>query len=94
MRGEFKCANGFTIYQAKKIFEYEFGEFFLKAEKNDEKLRFDAYVKDKILDENGRILKLKDHVNLQRFTNFWNLSPSNPAFNILIVDVPIKQSGR
>lgn len=93
MKGEFLYANGITIGVARRIYDYAFGDFFLYAEKNDEHLRFDIYVKDKILDENNKIIFLKDAIDLDYFSTFWNKEKSfhNPPWKIFVVDVKIEK---
>jgi hypothetical protein len=86
MKGEYIYANGLNISQSRKLFKFYFGDFFLKAEKNESKLRFDVYIKKRIKDGDN-ILLLEDFVDLDYFTDYWNESKSNPKFNILVLDI-------
>ena len=90
MKGEFVYANGYNISQARKLFKFYFGDFFFKAEKNDKKLRFDIYLKNRVKGEKNEVLQLEDYTDLEYFNNFWNCSNlNNPAFNVLVLNVDI-----
>jgi hypothetical protein len=89
MKGEFVYANGYNISQARKLFKFYFGDFFFKAEKNDKKMRFDVYLKNRI--KGGKkevVLSIEEYVDLEYFNSFWNgTNQSNPPFNVMVVDV-------
>ena len=90
MKGEFIYANGYNISQARKLLKFYFGDFFFKAEKNEKKLRFDIYLKNKVKGDKNEVLQLEDYTDLDYFNSFWNgANQSNPAFNLLVVDVQI-----
>lgn len=90
MKGEFVYANGYNISQARKLFRFYFGDFFFKAEKNDKKLRFDVYLKNRVKGEKNEVLQLEDYTDLEYFNNFWNFpNLNNPAFNVLVLNVDI-----
>ncbi len=88
MTGVYTYANGMNISQSRKLFQFYFGDFFFKAEKNDKKLRFDVYLKKFVKGENGEVLKLEECVDIDYFNEFWNKgNVNNPPFNLLILDV-------
>ena len=90
MKGEFIYANGYNISQARKLFKFYFGDFFFKAEKNEKKLRFDIYLKNRVKGDKNEVLSLEDYTDLDYFNSFWNgANQSNPAFNLLVVDVQV-----
>jgi hypothetical protein len=90
MIGKFVYANGYNISQARKLFKFYFGDFFFKAEKNEKKLRFDVFIKNKVKTKDDEVLKLEDFVDLDYFNSFWNgINDSNPPFNILVLNVEI-----
>jgi hypothetical protein len=87
MKGEFFYANGYTIANTRRLCQFYFGDFFIKATKNDKKLRFDIYISNKIVDLESGTLKLEDYVDLDHFNNFWNgKNNSNPVFNVMVGD--------
>ena len=90
MNGKFIYANGFNISQARKLFKFYFRGFFLKAEKNDEQLRFDIFVKDKIITTEKEIATLEEYCDIEDFEEFWNqktkTSQGNGIFNLIILE--------
>jgi len=89
-KGDFTYANGLTIAIARKLCKFYFGDFFFKAEKNEKKLRFDIYLKNKVKGENGEVLVIEDFADIDYFNEFWNdNNTSNPVLNILVVGVSI-----
>lgn len=90
MKGDYVYANGLNISQSRKLCKFYFGDFFLKAEKNESKLRFDIYIKKRIKSSGGEISELEHYCDLDYFLSFWNGSNvSNPAFNVLVVDIKV-----
>ena len=88
MKNQFIYANGLNISQSRKVFQFYFGDFFFKAEKNDKKLRFDIYILKKIAGEKGETLLLEDFVDLDYFNQFWNKgNENNPPYNVMVVDI-------
>jgi len=81
----FIYANGYTIAQARKFFKFYFGDFFLKANKNEELRRFDVYLVNKVKDGEGNLLSLEDYNDLDYFNEYWNDSMKNPAFNVMVM---------
>lgn len=86
MKGEFVYANGYNISQARKLCKFYFGDFFFKAEKNDNKLRFDIYILDKVSGENGEILTIEEFVDLDYFDSYWNGTNQAKPFNVMVVN--------
>lgn len=93
MKGEFNYANGLSISQSRQIFRYVFGDFFIKADKNDKELRFDIYVFDKIITEEEGVKKialLSDWCDTDYFNEFWNkqgtigTNKKGGVFNLII----------
>lgn len=89
MKGDFVYANGMNISQSRKLFRFYFGEFFLKAEKNEKELRFDVYLKSVAEGENGEKIHLEDYCDIEWFNEFWNeqsnARPSEGIFNLIIL---------
>lgn len=83
MKGEFVYSHGYTISQARKIFKFYFGDFLIKAIKNDEKLRFDIYLHSEIENEHGDILNIEDFVDIEYFNQYWN--ELHDGFNLIIL---------
>lgn len=46
---KFNSANGLYISQARQLSRFVFGDFFLKADRNDNRERFDIFLRDKIV---------------------------------------------
>lgn len=97
MRGDFNYANGMRISQSRRMFRYIFGDFFIKCDKNDERLRFDVYLSKSIKVENEvtrklEIAYLKDWTDVDYFCEFWNGVSNTGApkkdgiFNIIILE--------
>lgn len=88
MKGEFVYANGYNISQARKLFKFYFGDFFIKADRNEKNLRFDVYVRKGIKTKEG-ILNLEDYSDLDYFNEYWNgpMKMNNPPFNVMVVSV-------
>lgn len=87
MKGAFVYANGYNISQARKLFKFYFGDFFVKADKNEKKLRFDVYVKKNIKGKD-EVLNLEDYSDLDYFNSFWNgTNMNNPPFNIMVINI-------
>lgn len=88
MKGTFIYANGLNISQSRKIFEFYFGAFFIKAEKNDKELRFDVYLKERYT-EGGEVFVLHKYCDVKYFNTFWNEEsnriPSAGKFNLIIL---------
>lgn len=95
MTGKFIYANGYNISQARKLFDYCFGPFLIKADRNDKELRFDIFVRDKILTEENEIMLLDDWCDIDRFNEFWNritsVSQKTGVFNINVLQQNIKK---
>lgn len=72
MKGDYTYANGLSISQARKLFKFYFGDFFIKANKNDAMLRFDCYLWDKILTDKNEVALLEDWCDLEYFDKYWN----------------------
>lgn len=95
MKGSFNYANGMLISQSRRMFKFYFGDFFVKCNKNDKKLRFDIYLIDKIKIENEsgkeEIAYLKDWCDVEYFCEFWNGTDNTGApkkegtFNVIIM---------
>ncbi len=85
----FIYANGYTIAQARKFFKFYFGDFFVKAQKNEEHRRFDVYIINKIKGEEGEILSLEDYNDIDYFNEYWNESMKNPAFNVMVMSAKL-----
>lgn len=85
MRKKFVYANGYNISQARKLLEFYFGDFFLKAEANAQKLRFDIYLKKTLKGDKNELLDINDFADLDYFKQYWNLSQENPAFYIMLI---------
>lgn len=69
------AVNGMNISQAKQICRFAFSDFFLKAEKNYEKMRYDFYLVNKIRtykNNKEHILLLSEECNVEYFKKFWN----------------------
>lgn len=91
MKGQFVYANGYSISQARNIFKFYFGDFYIKSEKNDKELRFDIYIKDKVIEDNKKISYLKDWCDVSYFNEFWNkqgkigTNKKAGVFNVIIM---------
>lgn len=86
MIGEFIYSNGLNISQSRKVFKFYFGDFFLKADKNNKNLRFDIYLKNRIKNDNDEILLIEDWVDLEYFNKYWNNGKKdNPPFNVILL---------
>lgn len=59
MAGEFIYANGLKISQSRQIFRFVFGDFFIKADKNDARKRFDVFLRDKMIVESKGVKKVE-----------------------------------
>lgn len=90
MIGQFIYANGLNISQAKKIFKFYFGDFFIRADKNDNKMRFDIFVRKKFVNKEGKLEILEEYCDLDYFNKFWNeesnIRPSGGKFNVILMD--------
>ena len=97
MRGKFNYANGMLISQSRRMFKFYFGDFFIKCDKNDKKLRFDIYLRDLVRYENDdnsiSTLSLKEcsTIDIEWFYEFWNGLDNTGApkkegtFNVVIL---------
>lgn len=90
MKGKFVYANGLNIGQARRLFKFFFGDFFIKADKNDKQLKFDIYVQDKIVKEN-KVALLTDWCDVDYFNEYWNdqgdigAPKKNGVFHVIIM---------
>lgn len=86
--------NGYSISQAKKIFEYAFGEFFVKADINESKTGLNVFLKKRLtLKEKGendeivdKTYKLEDAVDLKYFIDHFESKPEDPKWKFLFVE--------
>ena len=42
--------DGFTIYNCRRIAQYAFADYYLKAEKNEDDMCFEIYLRDRLPD--------------------------------------------
>ena len=86
MATDFFYANGLSLANTRKLCKFYFGDFFIKAVKNEKKLRFDIYISNKITNLENETLALEDYADLDYFNKFWNSNENDPAFNVLVGD--------
>lgn len=87
MRKKFVYANGYNISQARKFLRFYFGDFFIKADVNSSKLRFDIYLKRTVEETKGELLNINEFADLKYFNEYWNdINPEQPAWNVMVVD--------
>lgn len=96
----FTYANGLNISQSRRLALFCFGDFFVRADKNDERKRFDIYLLDKRMSRTrgkgkSELIFLKDECNVEYFLDFWNKAKKNinnkkeGFFNIIILEQKI-----
>lgn len=85
--------NGYNVSQANKIFEYAFGEFFIKSEINDTKTGLNIYLRSKleVKGEDGQvtIYSLSEQVDVkyfsERFEKRKNTENNTPLWKLMIL---------
>jgi hypothetical protein len=72
MNTKFYYANGQSITTCRKICALFFGDFYEWAIVDEENLRFIIKLNEEVKDETGKIILLKDEINVQDFLDYWN----------------------